>query len=141
MNPFANWTKEMAEQHNARVVGRKQLPQQPSQTSNPMVRQSRKEPSKLHAEFGRILKAREPSAQVYEEAITLKLCNGVRYTPDWITISDLVWPSIIKAYEVKGYMRDDARKSLLFAAKTFPSIQFILAYKRSGLWVEQEIRP
>lgn len=50
------------------------------------------------------------------QSITLRLAWGVRYTPDFWTKSN----DTLHFWEVKGFMRDDARKSLMFAAKEYP---------------------
>jgi hypothetical protein len=66
------------------------------------------------------------------QAITLKLANGVRYTPDFFTIEAYNGCHRLKAYETKGYMRDDASVKLKVAATLYPWIRFHLVTKRSG---------
>lgn len=76
------------------------------------------------------------------QAITLKLGNGVRYTPDFVTVEEMSFPPIC-AYEVKGFMRDDAAVKLKVAASAYPWIKFFLACrnKQSGGWNITPILP
>jgi hypothetical protein len=69
------------------------------------------------------------SATIYPQAVTLKLGNGVRYTPDFF----VRFPAgTLSAYEVKGFMRDDAIVKLKVAASTYKFIQFYLVTRRKG---------
>jgi hypothetical protein len=67
-------------------------------------------------------------AQFYSQAVTLRIANGCRYTPDFIA-TGAVW---LRAYEVKGFMRDDAAVKLKVAASLYPWITFHLVSKRKG---------
>jgi len=147
-NPFKDWTETRADEHNKRVAeskwGKKKAKEilgdfakKVEAKHETRVRQSHKEPSKIHRDWGLVLKSLH-SDGVHEESITLKLCNGVRYCPDWI-ITTCTESYCLTAYEVKGFMRDDARKSLLFAAKEYPWIRFVLVWKQNGQWQQQEI--
>ena len=84
------------------------------------------------------LKRQDCGARVYSQAITLKLANGVRYTPDFIVVDE--WR--LTAYEVKGFMRDDAAVKLKVAATAYPWISFHLVTKRKGGgWDIQAVLP
>lgn len=74
--------------------------------------------------------------QVFSQSITLKLGNGVRYTPDFCVWSE----GRMIAYEVKGFMRDDAAVKIKVAASRFPDIKFFLVWKTDGMWHQQEVR-
>ncbi len=54
--------------------------------------------------------------------ITLKMANRTTYTPDFFGIR----PDGVTAWEVKGFMRDDAAVKLKVAARQFPWIDFVL---------------
>ncbi len=71
-------------------------------------------------------------------ALTFRLGNGVRYTPDIIAN----YHGIVRAYEVKGFMRDDAAVKLKCAAALFPWCSFWLASKdkREG-WRIEKVMP
>ncbi len=78
------------------------------------------------------------------QAITLRIANGCRYTPDFIRVwkyevnADITTHSIL-AYEVKGFMRGDAAVKLKVAASIYPWIKFHLVTKKKGSWIIQEI--
>lgn len=72
------------------------------------------------------------------EAVTLKLANNTRYTPDFaVELAN----GEIEMHEVKGFWRDDARVKIKVAAALFP-FRFIAVVKRTakngGGW-EREI--
>jgi hypothetical protein len=73
------------------------------------------------------------AAPVLPQSVTLKLANGVRYTPDFVVFHRT---SGMHAYEVKGFMRDDAAVKLKVAAHAYPWITFYLVSKHSvpGCW-------
>lgn len=80
-------------------------------------------------------------ATVHTQDITLKIGNGVRYTPDFsVTILGKT-----AFYEVKGFMRDDAAVKLKVAARTYHEYNFYLVTKLSkkqgGGWNFQYILP
>lgn len=105
------------------------------------VRQSSKpEMNKLETEFNSWLGFDRPSLTRRPQAVTFKLANGVRYTPDFYDTETL------HAWEVKGShkgsMRDDASVKLKVFAKEYPEIEVILAWKDStGQWCQQTILP
>jgi hypothetical protein len=79
--------------------------------------------NKTEAAFAAYLASVYPDAQVEREGITLRLANGVRYTPDFCVFNpggDVVF------YEVKGFMRDDAAVKVKVAAGKFPRASFWL---------------
>ena len=72
------------------------------------------------------------------QAITLKLADDTRYTPDFSCIGpngEMIF------WEVKGFMRDDALVKIKVAARLFRWAKFILVRKEKGLWKETEIKP
>lgn len=78
---------------------------------------------------------------IYRE-VSLPLANGVRYKVDFLVAYADVCGSkwvCVRAYEVKGHMRDDAAVKLKVAASVYPWIKFFLAYKVRGNWRTQEV--
>jgi hypothetical protein len=72
------------------------------------------------------------------EALTLRLADRVRYTPDFF----VVYPGHLGFVEVKGgYVREDARIKLAVAARVYPMFRFVLAQWKGGAWSESEVRP
>jgi hypothetical protein len=77
------------------------------------------------------------------QAVTFKLCNGMRYTPDVFTTA---WPQgdqygiRATAWEVKGPKAfDGSLDKLKMAAHEWPEILWILVWKESGRWTQQII--
>ena len=86
-----------------------------------------------------------PLQPVLAQSVTLKLANGVRYTPDFIVIQAPVFEPDVKtcliAYEVKGFMRDDAAVKLKVAASAYPWIAFNLVVRKKGKWQITPVLP
>lgn len=96
------------------------------------IRQSTKPlMNRLEAEFYERIKT--PSVHI--QAITLKLANGLRYTPDFFCAQSRC------AWEVKGKWVDgDSFPKLKMAASVWPDIHFILVWKdKDGQWTSQRI--
>jgi len=98
--------------------------------------------NKTEAEYERMLRQRQQLGAVlwYDfEAITLKLADDTRYTPDFAV---LVADGIMEMHETKGFMRDDAFVKLKLAARLFP-FRFYLIRKRpkksGGGWDSTEV--
>lgn len=68
------------------------------------------------------------------EAMTLKLADDTRYTPDFLVMAAT---GQLEAHEVKGFWKDDARVKIKVAAEKFP-FRFIAvkvkAKKDGGGW-------
>jgi hypothetical protein len=100
--------------------------------------------NKLEAEFGARLRMLRPDDFITEQAITFRLGNGVRFTPDVVKFS--TFAGFICAYEVKGEWRkdsrwatDDSRVKIKVAAAQYPFIAWYLVWKEKGEWLEQKI--
>ena len=93
--------------------------------------------NKLEEAYGRELE-RQGRGRQYAQTITLKLANGLRYTPDWAIPSERLF------IEVKGpIFRDDAVAKLKSAAHEHPWATFWLVWreKRTGAWKTQVVQP
>jgi hypothetical protein len=94
--------------------------------------------NKLEEAYSWVLEARKRAGELQwwtYEAITLKLADGVRYTPDFTVLT--IGPRL-EFHEVKGYMRDDARVKLKVAAAMFP-FKFLLVRKSGRGWEITEV--
>ena len=77
------------------------------------------------------------------QSITLRLANGVRFTPDFFSVCQHALNDVIvMSWETKGHMRDDAAVKLKVAASGYRWIKFNLVTKRKGGgWDIQQILP
>lgn len=105
--------------------------------SKPRIRQNAAGLNKTEQAFSDYLRGELFELQeMFTQAITLKIGNGCRYTPDFVTRHG----GHFAAYEVKGFMRDDAAVKLKVAASLYPWITFYLVTKRKGGgWEMQEV--
>lgn len=95
------------------------------------------EMNKLEEAYSWVLEARKRAGEIqwwgYEQ-MTLKLADGVRYTPDFAVLTlGINTTGQLEFHEVKGYMRDDARVKLKVAAAMFP-FKFLLVRKSGQGW-------
>jgi len=95
--------------------------------------------NKTERAFHEYLKGTMPAAQIYPQGLTLKLANGVRYTPDFATVDvERKWT----CWETKGFMRDDAAVKIKVAAARYPAMTFHLVTKLTGgEWDIEEVLP
>jgi hypothetical protein len=110
----------------------------------PRLRQSRGERlNKTERAFLAHLQTQFNPRWIYSQAVTLQIANGCRYTPDFlIFVGQDIDNLQLRAYEVKGFMRDDAAVKIKVAARAFPAIRFFLATKRKGGgWVVEPVYP
>ena len=128
--PLSSFPPAMQAQIDAQLHSRQ--PGAPVQ--KPRLRQSAAGLNQTEAAFKAFLAGLYSEPNVYAQDITLRLANGVRYTPDFVVYT----PTGVLAYEVKGFMRDDAAVKLKVAAQRYPWIRFLLATKRKksagGAW-------
>jgi len=93
--------------------------------------------NKLEEAYGHELE-RQGRGRQYPQAITLKLANGLRYTPDWAIPSERLF------VEVKGkHAWDDSIAKLKSAAHEHPWATFWLVWRdeHTGAWQTQVILP
>lgn len=116
----------------------------PKPVSSPIRQKAGPQLNKLELAFLERLKRTYPGFEPMAQAITLKLANGCRYTPDFVVVR---FPEIkeewatIDAYEVKGFMRDDANVKLKVAASLYPWIAFHLVQRKKGIWQITPVLP
>ena len=95
--------------------------------------------NKWESQWAAVLTAR--GEQWEYEALKLRIGpNGGRcwFTVDFLTTTR--HGDRLVVYEVKGFMRDDARVKLLAAVREYPQFCFRLVTKRRGEWVETTLR-
>lgn len=91
--------------------------------------------------FDHLCKTQRP---LHAQAVTFRLANGVRYTPDIISF-DYPWRNVdhcTVAWEVKGpWFTDDAIVKLKVFAAAYPNILVLLAFEDepTGIWLFQEV--
>lgn len=90
-----------------------------------------------------VLEARRRAGEIIEyhyEALTLKLADNTRYTPDFLVMTAL---GELELHEVKGgFIREDGWQKLKIAAGMFPFRFFLcqkLAKKDGGKWSIREV--
>lgn len=90
------------------------------------------------SDYASILEARRRAGEIIEyhyEALTLKLADNTRYTPDFLVMTAL---GELELHEVKGgFIREDGWQKLKIAAGMFPFRFFLcqkLAKKDGGGW-------
>lgn len=99
------------------------------------------EMNKSEAAYAAHLGLRQAAGEVLRfwfEAMTFKLAEGCRYTPDFIV---MLTDRTLEAHEVKGFWTDDARVKIKVAASLFPH-RFValkaLPKRDGGGWSEEE---
>ena len=100
-------------------------------------RRQSKGPNKTEAEYRRLYLDRiYPPARILYEAITLRLANGHRYTPDWVV---LLPDGQVECHEVKGAYRlgslQRARLAFDQARIEWPAWRWVWATRgKGGAW-------
>jgi hypothetical protein len=87
--------------------------------------------NKLEAGFLELLR-RGPFLSIEAQSIKLRLGGRTWYTPDFVATEDVsgkIW-----AFEVKGFMRDDAAVKLKVAASMYPWMTWVLVTKGQLGW-------
>lgn len=96
--------------------------------------------NELEARFSAWLRSKSGDFSVYEQAITFRLANGCKYTPDVVvTFPD---GNEMECYEVKGkHAWDDAIVKLKVAATQFHHIRWCLVSVADCQWNFQDVLP
>ena len=126
----------------------------PAQIAKPRIRQNSAGLNKTEQAFFDYLTAREEPGVLRNvlppQSITLRIANGCRYTPDFMVAYHVQhddgngYAQELVAYEVKGFLRDDAAVKIKVAATAFPWIAFNLVTKLpggGGGWSISEVHP
>ena len=140
-------------QARAEAVGKYAVEIVPTPSAKPRIRQNSEGLNKTEAAFYEHLKRTSAGTQdpangypqrvdvLAPQTMTLRLGNGVRYTPDFATVTHAHTvgnesaAQTLRFYEVKGYMRDDAAVKIKVAASLFPFWHFYLVTKaKGGAW-------
>lgn len=110
----------------------------PAKKAPSRIRQNSAGLNKTEQAFFDYLQARNdpgvPRTVLPPQSMTLRIANGCRYTPDFVVVyhGAMHEPVEVIAYEVKGFMRDDAAVKIKVAATAFPWITFHLVTKLPG---------
>jgi hypothetical protein len=113
----------------------------------PRIRQSTKPLlNKLEQEWFNVLCGdihANKGKRIYPQAITFKLANGLKYTPDciafdWVMTGEFERPT---AWEVKGpWATDDAIAKVKMFTTAYPEIRVILVWKDDNKqWCQQRV--
>lgn len=124
------WTPEQYELHQRKTAALAQAPAHPVAATPAGERKETRYRSKAEARYADILEAERLAGRIRSwrhEAITLKLADGVRYTPDFLVVDE---DGRMALLEVKGYMREAARIRLLVATEQYPLFRWRLAWAR-----------
>jgi len=112
-----------------------------AQTQNSTAATASPYRSKTEATYAAFLDALIRSGEILNwryEAVTLRLGDRVRFTPDF-RVEDR--EGRIELHEVKGaYTREDARVKLQVAATLFPEYRFQLCTYSKGNWTIARVR-
>lgn len=105
-----------------------------------IIRQSSKRPNKTETRFELdYLKPMRHTGEIGHyrfEAHTLKLANGLRYTPDWSAVNAA---GKLVFWEVKGArIEEDAIVKFKTAPSSFPEHEFYLCQWKDGEWTIQK---
>lgn len=68
------------------------------------------------------------------EAVTLRLGDDCRYTPDFMVIAE---DDVVEFHEVKGHWRDDAKVKIRVASERYPMFRFKAFRRVKGAWLPE----
>lgn len=131
------WSEEQLAAHLRRAPAPEAVPAQPAAKPLPVAVGTVEPPelnpamNKTEAEYAGMLEARRLRGEVAwwrYEAITLKLADNTRYTPDFLV---MLPDGVLEIHETKGgFIREDGWLKLKVAAALFP-FRFFLCQKAS----------
>lgn len=144
-NIFKDWTPEQVEAHNAKVAGTT-LPALPKKTFPRVTVDAAQRPStdeaklnKTETDYLAILRAKPTVRWIGIQAITFKLADNCRYTPDFCIITE---DNRFIAIDTKGkHIWEDSKIKMKMAARIFTWVRFVIAQKKAGKWSEYEFKP
>ncbi|WP_238512746.1 DUF1064 domain-containing protein [Pandoraea apista] len=141
------WTEEQLAAHQKRTAepARAGLAEGGEATTLPVATGTVREPdmNKTEAEYAQMLEARRVSGEILwwaYEAMTLKLADNTRYTPDFLV---MLADGALEVHETKGgFIREDGWLKLKVAAGMFPFRFFLCqkqAKKAGGGWTIRRV--
>ena len=138
MSNSIRWTEDDVARYEASRKGAVKVEGRDKPQVQPKAFQIGRQPNKSELEYGQILQAEFPGAQIMYEGLTLRMQNGHKYTPDWIVID----PFGILCVEVKVRGKDGfrhgsyqrARLAFDQAKLDWPVFAFRWAEKSKGEW-------
>ena len=99
-----------------------------------------KVPNKTEARYSReVLERRDDVAALYYEGLTFRMCNGHRYTPDWVVVRN---DGKVECFEVKGsyelHSQQRARLAFDQARVEYPWVDWYWVKRAKGedAWVK-----
>ena len=112
----------------------------PAPPPRPAAPRRSKQMNKLESAYVEQLAIGQAAGRVLHfgfECITLRLADGVRYTPDFFVVRP---GGKFEFHETKGFMRDDARIKLKVAAQIYPWFTFHLVQHKKRAWIITQIQ-
>lgn len=103
-----------------------------------LLRQDSRKPNKTEQRYAEDILRISEGIEYYEwEAITLKIGNGVKYTPDFLVIRST---GVVEIHEVKGpKVWEDSIIKIKAAAAKFHFFKFYIAQWDNGQWTIQQV--
>lgn len=141
------WTEEQLAAHQKRTAepARAGVTEGGQAVALPVATGAMREPdmNKTEAEYAQMLEARRVSGEILwwaYEAMTLKLADNTRYTPDFLV---MLADGALEVHETKGgFIREDGWLKLKVAAGMFPFRFFLCqkqAKKAGGGWTIRRV--
>lgn len=141
------WTEEQLAAHRQRAAdpARAGVAEGGQAVALPVATGALREPdmNKTEAEYAQMLEARRVSGEILwwaYEAMTLKLADNTRYTPDFLV---MLADGALEVHETKGgFIREDGWLKLKVAAGMFPFRFFLCqkqAKKAGGGWTIRRV--
>lgn len=95
-------------------------------------------PNKTESEYSHLLQLEFPKSRVVFEAMTLRMANGHRYTPDWVVMgSGGILCVEVKAVGKNGYKHPSYQRAKVAFDQCrveFPWFRWRWAEKVNGIW-------
>jgi hypothetical protein len=107
------------------------------------LRQDDRRPNATESRYAfDILRVTEGVESYEYEAVTFKLGNGLKYTPDYMVVKTKGSAEWIEFHEVKGEkVWEDSIVKLKATAAKYPYFKFVMAQWVDKQWVIQEVLP
>ena len=96
--------------------------------------------SKAETRYAQLLETQKRDGLILDwryEAVTLRLADGVRFTPDFLV---RLPNNRMRLVEVKGFMREAARVRLRVAVEMYPDFTWLLVWAKKGKFEPELLR-